>query len=173
MTRFDDLMSTLDPVMVVVTTAMGEEQAGCLVGFHAQSSIEPGRYAVWLSKANHTARVALQADALAVHFLAHDQRHLAVHFGTVSGDDVDKFAGLEVDLVEGALPLLRECTNRFWGHTSTVLDQGGDHICVVIEPADATCQEGFRSLRLSQVEDLDASHRAEERNRPPTARAID
>ena len=31
--------------MVVVTTAQGDERAGCLVGFHAQSSIEPPRYA--------------------------------------------------------------------------------------------------------------------------------
>ena len=58
---FDSLMASLDPPMVVVTAAAGGERAGCLVGFHSQSSIEPARCCVWLSKANHTYRVALLA----------------------------------------------------------------------------------------------------------------
>ncbi len=84
---FSRLMASLDAPMVVVTTAMDEERAGCLVGFHAQSSIDPGRYCVWLSKANHTYRVVLRSTHLAVHFLTEDDRPLAVHFGTRSGDD--------------------------------------------------------------------------------------
>src|ERR1700734_861893 len=66
---FADIMSGLDNVLIVVTTAEGHERAGCLVGFHAQSSMDPGRYAVWLSKANYTYRVALRATHLGVHFL--------------------------------------------------------------------------------------------------------
>ena len=44
-------------------------RAGCLVGFHSQSSIDPRQYAVWLSKANHTYPVALRSELFAVHFL--------------------------------------------------------------------------------------------------------
>ncbi|MGB3409830.1 MAG: flavin reductase family protein [Microthrixaceae bacterium] len=172
MDSFQQLMSTLDPPMIVVTTAVGTERAGCLVGFHSQSSINPGRYVVWLSKANHTSRVAQLATTFAVHFLAHDQRDLAVHFGTQSGDDVDKFADLQLESVDGSVPLLTDCPNRFWGRKATLLDEGGDHLCVVIDPIEAAeVSSSFRCLRLSDVSDLDASHDAEERNHPPTERA--
>ncbi len=85
-------MASLDPPMVVVTTAVAGERAGCLVGFHSQSSIDPPRYDVWLSKANHTYRVALRSTHLAVHLLTADDLAVAEHFGTLTGDEVDKFA---------------------------------------------------------------------------------
>lgn len=91
---FTTIMSSLDNPLIVVTTAEGHERAGCLVGFHAQSSISPGRYCVWLSKANHTYRVGLRATHLAVHFLTSGDLALAERFGTLTGDETDKFAGL-------------------------------------------------------------------------------
>jgi flavin reductase (DIM6/NTAB) family NADH-FMN oxidoreductase RutF len=51
---FNTLMAALDSPLIVVTTADVRERAGCLVEFHGQSSIEPQRYCVWLSKANYT-----------------------------------------------------------------------------------------------------------------------
>ena len=38
---FDSLMASTDPPLIVVTTVAEDERAGCLVGFHAQSSIDP------------------------------------------------------------------------------------------------------------------------------------
>jgi flavin reductase (DIM6/NTAB) family NADH-FMN oxidoreductase RutF len=67
---FDQIMQVLDPPLVIVTVAVGLERAGCLVGFHCQSSIGPQRYSIWLSKANHTYRVAQRSAWLAVHFLS-------------------------------------------------------------------------------------------------------
>src|SRR4051794_9769130 len=99
-------MSSLDPPLVVVTTAVGDERGGCLVGFHAQAGIDPERYSVWLSKANHTYRLALRSTHLGIHFLAEDQLWLAERFGTWTGDDVDKFDGLSVSDGVGDLPLL-------------------------------------------------------------------
>ena len=63
---FGTLMASADPPLIVLTTAAKNEQAGCLVGFHAQSSISPQHYCVWLSKANHTYRVSLRAAHFAV-----------------------------------------------------------------------------------------------------------
>jgi len=68
------LTSQLDGPLVVVTVTNGRERGGCVVGFHCQCSIEPGRFAIWLSKANHTYRVALQDERFAVHFLTEDDR---------------------------------------------------------------------------------------------------
>lgn len=168
---FSDLMASLDTPMAVVTTAMDDERAGCLVGFHAQSSIDPGRYCVWLSKANHTYRVVLRSTHLAVHFLTDEDHALAEHFGTQSGDALDKFASLDFELAEGGVPLLTRLPNRLFVRRVALLDEGGDHVCVVTEPLRAESAGRFRPLRLSDVEDLTPGHDAEERNDPPTERA--
>jgi hypothetical protein len=48
--RFDRIVATVDGPMIVVTTASQEHVAGCLVGSHNQSSIDPRRYTLWLSR---------------------------------------------------------------------------------------------------------------------------
>jgi flavin reductase (DIM6/NTAB) family NADH-FMN oxidoreductase RutF len=179
---FSELVASADAAMVVVAAAMaggpedGAEAAGCLVGFHCQSSIDPPRYSVWLSKANHTYRVALHADHLAVHFLAEGDLDLAEHFGTLSGDAADKFAGWEVETGPGGVPLLARCPHRLVIRRDTVVDSGGDHVSVtgdvVAAWAGGRVDGGrFTPLRYSAVADLDAGHPAEERPRPPTERA--
>lgn len=168
---FASIASSLDPAMIVVTTAAAGERAGCLVGFHAQSSIEPPRYAVWLSKANLTYRVALLSTHLGIHPLTSADRELAVLFGTVSGDEVDKFARVGAIDGPGGVPLLGTCAHHLVARKLTVLDEGGDHVCVVTEPVEVVSAGPFRPLRLSDVADLDPGHATQERPHPPTERA--
>lgn len=168
---FNSLMSSLDTPLIVVTTAEGGEQAGCLVGFHAQSSIDPDRYCVWLSKANYTYRVGLRASHLAIHFLARGDLALARRFGTLTGDRTDKFAGLRVSRGPGGVPVLEDCPHRLILRRVVLLDEGGDHVCVTGEPLDAQSSGPFEPLRLSQAGDLEPGHGARERPDPPTERA--
>jgi flavin reductase (DIM6/NTAB) family NADH-FMN oxidoreductase RutF len=168
---FGTLMSALDPPLIVVTTAEAGELAGCLVGFHAQSSIQPRRYCVWLSKANHTYRVALRSSYLAIHFLAADDLDLADLFGTKSGDTVDKFAGLETAPGPDGVPLLTQCPRQLITRRSTLLDEGGDHVSVITEPIDVHGGGRFTPLRLSHTGHLVAGHGYWERPDPPTERA--
>jgi len=165
---FDAVVRGFDGAMVVVTTAGGDERSGCLVGFHSQCSIEPRRYAVWLSKANHTYRLALLADHLAVHALGAGDDDMAARFGELTGDDVDKFAGVEWSAGPGGVPLLAALPHRFVGRKRTVLDDGSDHVCVVLEPvaADAPGGAPLAPLRLRDVQHLHPGHEAEERQRP-------
>lgn len=158
---FDDLVSGADGAMIVVTAAAGGERAGCLVGFHTQSSIEPPRYAVWLSKANHTYRVAMQATHLAVHVLTTDDRALAVRFGARTGDDTDKFAGVRVETGSGGAPVLVACRHLLVGRRVALHDDGGDHVCVVLEPVEARSDGNFTPLRLAEVADLSPGHEAD------------
>jgi len=177
---FSSLMRSLDPAMAVVTAADGDELAGCLVGFHGQTSIDPPRYGVWLSKANHTYRVALRATHLGVHLLTDAggrgrdrDRELAELFGTESGDDVDKFADLAHERGPGGVPLLADCPHRLVLERSVLLDDGGDHVCLTGEPVDAAAAGPFAPLRLGQVDQLTPGHAVEERPSPPTERATD
>jgi flavin reductase (DIM6/NTAB) family NADH-FMN oxidoreductase RutF len=168
---FDGLMNSLDTPLIVVTTAVGNERGGCLVGFHAQSSIDPERYCIWLSKANHTYRLALRATHLGIHFLTVDDFRLAERFGTLSGDDVDKFQGLTVEVGAGLAPLLADAPNRLVVRRVALLDEGADHVCITTEPIAAQTTGPFRPLRLSAAVHLVPGHDNEERNNPPTERA--
>lgn len=165
---FDQLMASVDPAMIVVTTVAENEPAGCLVGFHAQSGISPERYCLWLSKANHTYRTGLRATHFAVHFLTEADLPVAEWFGTQSGESTDKFAGRgldkpEVDTDEYGLPLLRECPNRFVLERIAILDDGGDHVCITSRVLSARAGEPFTPLRLSDVTHLEPGRSSESR----------
>lgn len=159
------LATALNPGMVVVTTAADGEQAGCLVGFHCQSGIEPQRYSVWLSKANHTYRVALRAAYLAVHFLTQDDKQLATLFGSQTGDEVDKFAGLACSRGAEQVPLLSACPNRIVLRRRTVLDDGSDHVCFSGDVEAGSAPGRFAPLRLDDVIGLEPGHDSDEPSR--------
>jgi len=135
---FETITAAMDAPLVVVTTAVDDERAGCLVGFHAQSSIEPERYCLWLSKANHTYRVALRATHMCIHFLTDTDLPLAELFGTQTGDNVDKFAGLEVAIGEGGVPIVAGCAHRLVVRRVALLDENGDHVCISTEPVSSS-----------------------------------
>jgi len=145
-------MASADPAMVVVTTANGDERSGCLVGFHAQSSIAPHGYAVWISKANHTYGVVVRATHLAVHFLTEDDAELAATFGTLTGDRVDKFARVAWRRGPAGVPILNGSDHGLVGRKVSLLDDGGDHVIVTIDPVEVWSREPFTPLRLSAVE---------------------
>ena len=165
---FDSLMASIDAPMVVVTTAVAGERAGCLVGFHAQSAIDPQRYCLWLSKANHTYRVALRSTHLAVHFLTEDDHDLAERFGTLTGEDTDKFEGIETREGPDGVPLIERCAHRMVVRRVALLDEGGDHVCLSAECVAAESSGRFSPLRLSAVGDLTPGHESDERADPPT-----
>jgi len=162
---FDELMSRVDTAMIVLTTASGDSRAGCLVGFHCQCSIDPPRYAVWLSKANHTYRLALLAERFGLHFLTEADHDIAEHFGSLTGDDTDKFAGVEWHEGDGAVPLLERCPHRVVARRHAMWDDGSDHVCFVLEPLDVNDPNPFAPMPFSRVADVEAGHGSEERQR--------
>jgi flavin reductase (DIM6/NTAB) family NADH-FMN oxidoreductase RutF len=160
---FGTLMASVDPPLIVVTTVAEDETAGCLVGFHAQSSIAPEHYCVWLSKANHTYRVGLRATHFAVHFLTTQDLALAEHFGTLTGEDTDKFADLDVELDPYGVPLLGALPHRMSLERLTLLDDGSDHVCLTARVSSARTDGSFVPLRVSAATHLDPGHDSEER----------
>ena len=144
------------PIAVIVTCASGGDNAGCLVTFSAPCSIEPPRYAVWLSHRNHTYRVALRADELMVHMLTRADLSLAELFGGVSGMHEDKFA--RVPWSDCGVPLLSVSGGWLRGRIVSRVpgreEMGGDHTCFVLEPV-AAGGGGGKPLRLSDVQHID------------------
>lgn len=156
----DALVSAFDAPLVVVTTAAGGERAGCVVGFHSQSSIEPRRLAVWLSKANRTYRVALLATHVAVHALTPADHGIAELFGGRTGDEIDKFARTAWTPGPGGVPLLDACPHRVVLSRVAVLDEGGDHVLWTGEPVGGGSPGPVTPLRTGDVAGLDAGHPA-------------
>ena len=159
----DDLMGSVDSPLIVVTTSAQGERAGCLVGFHSQASIDPEHYCFWLSKANHTYRVALRSERFAVHFLTDVDRESARHFGSLSGMETDKFAGLDFTVTEDGVPLLADLPNRLIVERIAILDDGSDHVCLTARVIAIEFGQSFTPLRPSQLGDLTPGHNAEER----------
>lgn len=164
---FDDLMGEIELPMIVVTTVSGDERSGCLVGFHVQCGMVPSRYAVWLSKANHTYRIGILADVFAIHFLRRSHRPLAELFGTTTGDEVDKFTRCAWTPGPEGVPLLDGCDDRVVGRRVGVTDVDTDHVCFVLEPIDVTMAAAPSPadpfLRSTDLRDLEAGHEATER----------
>jgi flavin reductase (DIM6/NTAB) family NADH-FMN oxidoreductase RutF len=169
---FDGFVSQLDASLVVVTTASDDQHAGCVVGFHTQCSIEPRRYAVWLSKANLTYRVSLFATHLAVHLLPADDRSLLQLFGGTSGDHTEKFALCEWSPGPGGVPLLAACPTRAVLEITSRWDDGSDHACFVGAPILAESAP-TTPMRVSQRGATEAAHDPTERSTPARLAAGD
>ena len=119
------------------------------------------RYCVWISKANHTYGVILRATHFAIHFLTDHDHDLADLFGGTTGDNTDKFAQVDTTLGVGDTPTIDRCSNRIIAHRVGLIDEGGDHVCVVGEPVDASYAP-FVPLRMSAVGDVSPGHAADD-----------
>jgi flavin reductase (DIM6/NTAB) family NADH-FMN oxidoreductase RutF len=137
---FNALAGRLEYTMYVVTARAGDERVGCLVGFATQTSIDPPRFLVCLSRANHTYRRAHDAELLGVHVVPADAAELAELFGGETGDDTDKFARAAWHDGPGGVPLLDACECWFVGRVVTRLD-AGDHAAFLLEPIAAQTGE--------------------------------
>jgi flavin reductase (DIM6/NTAB) family NADH-FMN oxidoreductase RutF len=151
----------LDIPMFVVTAVHRDTgvRAGCLIGFATQTSIGPDEFLVCLSHNNYTYRVAMHADLMAVHGLAMHQRPLAEVFGTLTGDEVDKFDRCSWRTGPSGVPILNDVPRWFVGN---VVDRVtlGNHTGFLLAPIDAAGAPEPPPLMFSAVQDLDAGHSA-------------
>lgn len=150
----------LDPDMCVVTAASGDERSGCLVGFHSQCSLDPVRFMVWLSKVNHTYRVALDAECLAVHLLTREQYEVAALFGGQTGDRVDKFTHVPWKRDHRGAVVLEDAAAWFVGTVLGRVD-GGDHVGFLLDPVQWGERRAGSLLRLGDALAIDPGHPAD------------
>ncbi len=152
---FQRLVAGLDYPMAIVTVP----ESGCLVGFTTQCSIDPPRYLVCISKANHTHEHALASPVLGVHLLDEADRGLAQVFGELTGDVVDKLSLVSWREGPEGVPVLCDAADWFAGRVVTTCDLG-DHTGFVLEPIDGERRRWTGQLGFQRVRDLDAGHPA-------------
>ena len=159
MSAFDDIAATSTSRMTIVTTRVGNEMDGCLVGFSTQCSIDPVRQLVCLSVKNRTYELAQRASDLVVHPL-HDGPHdfaVARLFGEHTARDVDKFAGCSWTEGPGGAPVLVGL-DWFAGPVVGRFDVG-DHVAHVIDVTMGSAPRAREPwLMLQDVLGLDAGN---------------
>ena len=158
---FDRFVAAVDNAMVAVTAADGQgHPAGCLVGFHTQVSIDPPRYMVCLSTANHTYEVARGVEVLAVHLLGAGDRGPAQALGGETEDE-DPLKFTRIDWSphpEFGTPVLEGPSCRFVGRVLQQVD-AGDHVMFVLSPLEAQVPgEPPPPLRLGEASGIDPGH---------------
>lgn len=156
---FIELASQLEYSMFIVTAALGETRAGCLVGFATQTSIDPPRFLACLSVKNRTFRVARTASVLAVHFVPRHARELAELFGGETGDEVDKFARCQWREGPGGVPLLSELRSWFAGRVLQRLDLG-DHHGFLLEPIAGDADDSGTPFTFHRARRIEPGHEA-------------
>lgn len=156
---FDDILSDANAPMAIVTTAADGRRAGCLVGFWMQCSLEPRRLLVCISHANHTASVAASGTHLCVHLPTRGtDAQLVRHFGEKTGDEVDKFAGIDWAPGPYDVPVLTGLAHIVG---QVIASHGvGDHTAYVLDPVAANRPAAVRPVHLSDVNELDPGHPA-------------
>ncbi len=158
--RFNRLVGDLDyPMFIATARSAAGVRAGCLVGFATQCSIDPSRFLMCISKANHTYRVAQGADALGVHFVPSSATALAELFGGRTGDQIDKFAGCEWRDGPRGVPILSECRNWFVGAVLHRLPLG-DHVGFLLDPVEVQIETPQPQFTFHRARRIDPGHEA-------------
>lgn len=157
---FHALVSGLEYPMFIVTARSADEDDGCLVGFATQSSIDPPRLLVFVSKANRTYRVARDSSQLAVHFLHSRNMDLAELFGSATGDEIDKFSRCEWRRVEGLEPAVLSGTRGWAAGEMLSLVDGGDHMGFLLAVSAAALDDDGPPLGFQAARRLTPGHPA-------------
>lgn len=154
----DRLTGILNASMLVVTTQAGGHLSGCLVGFATQVSIQPARFLVGLSQANHTFGVASRSEHLAIHVLSRRNLSLAKLFGGQTGDEINKFEHCSWHSGPEGMPILDDAQAWLVGKTLQRIDLG-DHTGYLLEPVEAWFAEETDDLiHLCDVIEMEPGH---------------
>ncbi|MFI6867765.1 flavin reductase family protein [Nocardia sp. NPDC050406] len=155
---FDALVAAADAPIFIVTVAVGDERAGCVVGFASQVAIEPPRFLVCVSKINHTYGVAVRAEHLGVHLVDRDTAALGQLFGAETGDEMDKFEWCRWRVGPHGVPVIDDATAWFVGKALARYDFG-DHEGILLDPEYGSGPASpMTALRYSDLADLEPGH---------------
>jgi flavin reductase (DIM6/NTAB) family NADH-FMN oxidoreductase RutF len=132
-----------------------------VIGFATQSSFDPPRFLACLSRANRTYRLALRAEALAVHLVPRSQAALLELFGGETGDEIDKFERCDWHAGPRGLPILDGCPSWLAGKILTRHDLG-DHIGFLLAPLEVQYVRSDEGIVYFQAvkDDIEPGHPA-------------
>ncbi|MDB5337774.1 MAG: hypothetical protein JWN70_3393 [Planctomycetaceae bacterium] len=150
--EINQLIKCLGREAWVVTSAHAGQCNGLIATFVSPISIVPDlpRFAVALSKLHHTWTLVEGSGALAVHLLTADQADLALRFGTQTGREVDKFAGVAHHTGVTGSPLLSDAKGWLDCRVEASFDTG-DRTIYLVEVVAGDFSGDFSPLTQAQL----------------------
>jgi flavin reductase (DIM6/NTAB) family NADH-FMN oxidoreductase RutF len=146
------LFERVDREVWIVTAAHDGERAGLVATFVAPSSIVPEmpRVIAGIAKTHATWKLIDASGAFAVHLVDESQSELVWRFGLQSSRDVDKFAGLDVDIATTGSPIVRSASAWLDCRVETRMDIG-DRTVFLGEVVDGDSKSSDRPLMLQKL----------------------
>ncbi len=152
-----DLFRRLSAGVYVVGVAQGERRNAFTAAWVSQVSFDPLLLVLSVNPEHASYPLLVGGGGFSVNVLAKEQLPLARHFGTQSGREVDKLAGIPWRPGRTGSPILTEAAAYF---ECLLTDRftAGDHELVLGRPvAGDILHPGATPLRYSDTGDLDGS----------------
>ena len=152
-----DLFRRLTAGVYVVGVAEGERRNAFTAAWLMQVSFDPLLLALSVNPGHASYPLLVGGGGFAVSVLSHDQIHLARHFGTRSGREADKLAGIAWRPGRTGAPILTEAVAWLECHLTERLP-AGDHEIVIARPlAGELLRPDATPLTYADTGDLDRS----------------
>jgi flavin reductase (DIM6/NTAB) family NADH-FMN oxidoreductase RutF len=152
-----DLFRRLNAGVYVVGVAEGERRNAFTAAWLMQVSFDPLLLALSVNPGHASYPLLVGGGGFAVSVLSHDQLHLARHFGTRSGREVDKLAGIAWRPGRTGAPILTEAVAWLECRLTERLP-AGDHEIVIARPlAGELLRPDAIPLTYADTGDLDRS----------------
>jgi flavin reductase (DIM6/NTAB) family NADH-FMN oxidoreductase RutF len=152
-----DLFRRLTNGVYVVGTAYDGRANAFTAAWVTQVSVEPLLVALSINPKGASYPLLAGSGVFAVSVLSQGQLELARHFGTVSGRDADKLAGMRWHPGTLGAPILDEAA-AFFECRVTALHPAGDHLLAVAQVVGgAVLADEARPLRYDETGNIDGS----------------
>jgi flavin reductase (DIM6/NTAB) family NADH-FMN oxidoreductase RutF len=152
-----DLFRRLNAGVYVVGVADGERRNAFTAAWLMQVSFDPLLLALSVNPGHASFPLLVGGGGFAVSVLSRDQLELARHFGTRSGRETDKLAGVSWRAGRTGAPILAEAL-AYLECRLTGRIPAGDHEIVIARPvAGEILRPDAITLTYADTEDLDGS----------------
>jgi flavin reductase (DIM6/NTAB) family NADH-FMN oxidoreductase RutF len=152
-----DLFRRINAGVYVVGVVEGERRNAFTAAWLMQVSFDPLLLALSVNPGHASYPLLVGGGGFAVSVLSHDQIHLARHFGTRSGREADKLAGIAWRPGRTGAPILTEAV-AWLECRLTERIPAGDHEIVIARPlAGELLRPDATPLTYADTGDLDRS----------------
>jgi flavin reductase (DIM6/NTAB) family NADH-FMN oxidoreductase RutF len=152
-----DLFRRLTAGVYVVGVAEGERRNAFTAAWLTQASFDPLLLALSVNPGHASYPLLIGGGGFTVSVLSRDQLHLARHFGTRSGRETDKLAGIAWRPGRTGVPVLAEAIAYFECRLSQRIPAGDHEIVIGLVEAGELLLPNAAPLIYADTGDLDGS----------------
>lgn len=136
--------------MYVITSRSGDRVGAATVTWVSQASFRPPLVMAAVRPDSSVFRCLRESRIAAIHVLAGDQQELAQRFFAPTRAEPDAINGEPFRDGKTSVPVLLSVPAYVECRVRDVIDSGGDHAVVILEPVEAECRRRVRPLTIGE-----------------------